>query len=97
MQIWQLFIKVNCDTLLPHRAFEQSDNKIKQVFFISTLREHSENRKDLQALTLVGPLRSNPKPAPLVVLHLDNRICMYYLLSLFFAFLHLLTVFVFLA
>ena len=37
-----------------------------------TLREPSENRKDLQALTLAGPTRNNPALDPLAVLHLDN-------------------------
>ena len=30
----------------------------------TTLKEPSVNRKDLQALTLVGPPRNNPKPYP---------------------------------
>ena len=34
------------------------------------------NRKDLQALTLVGPTRENPVLDPLAVLHLDNWLCM---------------------
>ena len=52
------------------------DKKIKQVFFISTLREPSVNRKDLQALTLLGPTRDNPEPDPLAVLHLNNQLWM---------------------
>ena len=32
------------------------------------------NRKDLQALTLARPLRDNPEPDPLAVLHLDNQL-----------------------
>ena len=32
------------------------------------------NRKDLQALTLVGPSRDNQVLDPLAVLHLDNRL-----------------------
>ena len=32
------------------------------------------NRKDLQALTLVGSTRDNPVLDPLDVLHLDNRL-----------------------
>ena len=34
------------------------------------------NRKDLQALTLVGPTRNNPVLDPLAVLHLDNQLFM---------------------
>ena len=37
-----------------------------------TLREPSENRKDVKALTLVRPRRNNPALDPLAVLHLDN-------------------------
>ena len=37
-----------------------------------TLREPSVNRKDLRALTLVGPTRYNPILDPLAVLHLIN-------------------------
>ena len=44
------------------------------IMFISTLREPSVNRKDLPALTLVGPTRDNPEPDPLAVLQLDNRL-----------------------
>ena len=40
----------------------------------STLREPSVNRKDLRALTLVGPTRDNPVLDPLVVIHLDNQL-----------------------
>ena len=32
------------------------------------------NRKDLQALTLVGPTRNNLELDPLAVLHLDNKL-----------------------
>ena len=38
----------------------------------STLREPSVNRKDLRALTLVGPTSHNLELDPLAVLHLDN-------------------------
>ena len=34
------------------------------------------NRKDLRALTLVGPTRNNPELDLLAVLHLINRLCM---------------------
>ena len=34
------------------------------------------NRKDLLALTLVGPPRDNPELDPLAVLHLDNQLFM---------------------
>ena len=37
-----------------------------------TLREPTVNRKDLQALTLVGPTRNNPVLDPLAELSLDN-------------------------
>ena len=37
-------------------------------------RELSVNRKDLRALTLVGPTRNNRILDPLAVLHLDNRL-----------------------
>ena len=39
-----------------------------------TLREPSVNRKDLKALTLVGPPMDNPERDPLTVLHLDIRL-----------------------
>ena len=42
----------------------------------STFREPLVNRKDLRALTLVGPPRDNPEQDPLAVLHLHNRLCM---------------------
>ena len=42
----------------------------------STLGELSVKRKDLQALTLVGPPTDNPKLDPLAVLHLNNRLYM---------------------
>ena len=32
------------------------------------------DRKDLRALTLVGPTRENLVPDPLAVQHLDNRV-----------------------
>ena len=44
-----------------------------------TLREPLVNRKDLQALTLVGPPKDNLEPDPLTVLHLDNRLYIYLL------------------
>ena len=34
------------------------------------------NRKDYQALTLVGPTRGNPELDPLAVQHLDNQLFM---------------------
>ena len=82
MQIWQLLIvhrhpvvEVCVPSSFINRFFGEQmkcDNKLKQVFFISTLREHSVNRKDLRALTLVGPPRDNLELEPLAVLHLDN-------------------------
>ena len=44
--------------------------------FISTLREPSVHRKNLRALTLVGPPMANPEPDLLAVLHFDNPLCM---------------------
>ena len=32
------------------------------------------NRKELRALTLVGPTRDNPVLEPLAVLHINNRL-----------------------
>ena len=49
-------------------------NQIKHLFLFSTLREPSVNRKDLLALTIVGPPRDNLELDPLVVLHLNNRL-----------------------
>ena len=46
--------------------------KSTKCSLFQTLRELSVNRKDLQALTLVGPTRDNPVPNPLAVLHLNN-------------------------
>ena len=37
-------------------------------------KELSLNRKDLRALTLVGPTRQNPVPDPLAVLHFYNQL-----------------------
>ena len=39
------------------------------------------NRKDLQALTLLGPPSDNPEPDPLAVLHLKNLLFIYYISS----------------
>ena len=49
MSIWANWNKIECD------------NKIKQVFFVSNWREPSVNRKDLWALTLVGPPWTRPQ------------------------------------
>ena len=77
MQIWQLFIAPRHPvTILVTACTIKCDNKIKQVLFISTLRETSVNRKDFRALTLVGPPRDNLESNPLAVLLLDNRLCM---------------------
>ena len=40
------------------------DKEIKQVFFTSSLREPTVNRRDLQALTLAGPTRKQPSTRP---------------------------------
>ena len=42
----------------------------------STLRELAVNRKDLRALTLMGPPRDNPEINPLPVLPLDSQLYM---------------------
>ena len=44
------------------------------VLYLKLLWETSVNRKDLRALTLVGPTWDNPLLDPLAVLHLDNRL-----------------------
>ena len=41
---------------------------------MSTLREPLVNRKDLRAVTLVGPPRDNQEPDPLAAIHLDNQL-----------------------
>ena len=60
--------------------------KSSMCSLFSTLREPSVNRKDLQALTLVGPTRKNPEltptPPPPAVLHLDNRLFICNLMTL---------------
>ena len=54
----------------------------------STLREPPLNKKDLQALTLVGPPWDHPESDPLAALHFDNRLyicgqhCLYFLTPL---------------
>ena len=40
-----------------------------------SLGEPSVKKKDLRALTLLGPPRDNPEIDPLAVQHLDNRLC----------------------
>ena len=52
----------------------QCEVRLNKCSLFSTLREHSVNRKDLQALTLVGPPRDNPEQDPLAILHLENRL-----------------------
>ena len=54
-------------------AFEESN---KKVLFIFNFREPSVNRKDLQALTLVGTPMDNWEPDPLAVLDPDNWLYM---------------------
>ena len=39
------------------------------------------NRKDLRALTLLGPPSDNPEPDPLAELHLENQLFMCYISS----------------
>ena len=68
------FLYIYNDIPILRQLIIKCDKKIKQPFFISTLREPSVNRKDFQALTRVGPLRYNPKSDPLVALHLDKRL-----------------------
>ena len=51
-----------------------SSNFWNKCSVFSTLREPSEKRKDLQALTLVGPTRDNSVLDSLAVLHFENRL-----------------------
>ena len=44
------------------------------MILYSIFRGPSLNRKDLRALTLVGPTRDNPVLDPLAVLHLYNQL-----------------------
>ena len=44
------------------------------MLFISQFKEPLVNRKDLQALTLVGPTRDNLVFDPVAVLHLDKKL-----------------------
>ena len=41
------------------------------ISLFQTTRELLVNKIDLQAITLVGPIREDPVPDPLAVLHLD--------------------------
>ena len=50
--------------------------KINQVLLIFITREHSVNREDLQAKTLLGLNWENPVLDPLAVQHLDNPLSM---------------------
>ena len=70
-------VKVDCDTLLLHRALQQSDvksatTKSNKCSLFSTLREPSVSRKDLRALALVGPTRNNAVLDPRDEIHLYN-------------------------
>ena len=47
---------------------------VKTKSTISTLKGPSVNRKDLQALNLVGPTWNNPVLDPLALLHPDNQL-----------------------
>ena len=64
--------RLSTNTMLLRSTFEQIEikqsvtMKSNKYSLFSTFRELSVNRKDLQAIILVGPTR------PLVVLHLDN-------------------------
>ena len=59
---------------LGEHTFSRKKKKKDRVpfFLFSTSGEHSVNRKELRALTLVGPIRDNPILDPLAVLHLHN-------------------------
>ena len=61
-----------------HTGFHTLENSNCHQLFHSllflTLREPSVKRKDLQALTLVGPSQHNPDSDPLAVLHLDDQL-----------------------
>ena len=48
--------------------------KSNKYSLYQTLWELSVNRKDLQALTLLGPTQNNPVLDPLAVLHHDNQL-----------------------
>ena len=51
--------------------------------FIYDNKDFLVNRKDFQALTLVGTTRNNPILDPLAVIHLDNLPYIYNILLLF--------------
>ena len=53
-------------------ASSLEEKKLNMCSLFQTLWELSVKRKDLQALTLVGPTQNNPVLDPLAVLHLDN-------------------------
>ena len=72
MQIWQLTSFL--DTLSPFWSQSLLNSVTTKLNKFSTLREPSVNRKDLQALTLMGPTRDILVLDPLDVLHLDNRL-----------------------
>ena len=63
-------------------SFSTFDNKQSvttkstKCSLFQTLKEPIVNRKDLRALTLVGPTRSNLVLDPLAKLHLDNPLFM---------------------
>ena len=47
---------------------------VQQFLIFNTRGNFPVNRKDLQALTLVGPTKKNPVSDPLVAQHLDNQL-----------------------
>ena len=48
----------------------------RNVFFILMSEPSLVNKRDLQALTLVGPTVKRPVPDPLAVLSINNQLCM---------------------
>ena len=80
---WQLFIPHRHPVTFLITAFIYYSMISCSSYWTTTncyfnLREHSANRKDLKALTLVGPPRNNPEPDYLALLHLDNRLFIFH-------------------
>ena len=75
MQVFQLllFLIHPVTILVTYFNKIKLDHKINQVFCISTTREISVNRINLQAPTLVAPLGQTQDLEPQAVQHPDNR------------------------
>ena len=54
---------------------------VENCSLFQTHRELSMNKKNLQALTLVGPTRQTTIPDTLTILHLNNQECILFNLS----------------